>query len=109
MKLFTVAYSKPLTTATGEATVLYSEKQLKDIKNSFDYITVEKILSRQGIFVSDRTTNMHSAECKIKFTGHWLRCSTTPNVPTLFIQSSQAKKLVFIFFAATFTWSLLMF
>ena len=51
----------------------------------------------------------NSAECKIKFTGHWLRYSTTPNVPTLFTQSSQAKNLAFIFFAATFTWSLLMF
>ena len=29
--------------------------------------------------------------------GHWLRYSATPNVPTLFTQSSQAKKLGFIF------------
>ena len=40
---------------------------------------------------------------------HCLRYGTTPNVPTLFTQSSQAKNLAFIFIAATFTWSLLMF
>ena len=41
--------------------------------------------------------------------GNWLRYSTIPNVPTLSTQSSQAKELAFIFFAETFTWSLLMF
>ena len=35
----------------------------------------------------------NSPKCKLKFTGHWLRYSTTPNVPTLFTQSSQAKNL----------------
>ena len=48
-------------------------------------------MSIQGIFESDRTTNMQLGRCKIKFTGHWLRYSTTLNVPTLFTQSSQAK------------------
>ena len=41
--------------------------------------------------------------------GHWLQYSTTPNVPTLLTQKSQAKNLALIFFDATFTWSLLMF
>ena len=30
--------------------------------------------------------------------GYWLRYSTTPNVPTLFTQSSQAKYLALMFF-----------
>ena len=33
----------------------------------------------------------------MKFTGHWLRYSTTPNVPTLLTQNSQAKNLALIF------------
>ena len=44
----------------------------------------------------------------MNFTGHWLRYSTTPNVPTLPTQSSQAINLAPIIFAATFTWTLLM-
>ena len=51
----------------------------------------------------------HSVKCKMKFTGHWLRYSTTPNVPTLFTPSSHANNLAFIFFAASFTLSLHMF
>ena len=37
------------------------------------------------------------AKCKIKFTGHRLQYSTTPNLPTLFSQSSQSKNLALIF------------
>ena len=39
----------------------------------------------------------------MNFTGHWLRYSTTPNVPTLSTQSSQAINLALQIFAATFT------
>ena len=46
----------------------------------------------------------NAVKCKMKFTGHWFRYSTTPNVPTLSTQSSQAINLALIFFAATFTW-----
>ena len=46
---------------------------------------------------------------KQKFTGHWLRYNTTPNVLTLSTQSSQAKKLELSNFAETFTRSMLMF
>ena len=58
----------------------------------FYYITFEKISSKQSMFVLDRTTNL-----QVKFTGHWLRYSTctTPNVSTLFIESSQAIKIAF--------------
>ena len=45
----------------------------------------------------------------MKFMGHYLRYSTIPNAPTLLTQNSQAKNLALIFFAATFTWLLLMF
>ena len=68
------------------------------------------MISKQSIFVSDRTTNMQFSNMQKKnCTGHLLRYNTTPNVPTLFTQSLHAKILAFIFFAATFTWSLLMF
>ena len=48
-------------------------------------------------------TICNSVTVEIKFKGRWLRYSTTPNVPTLFTQSSHAKILAFIFFAETFT------
>ena len=51
----------------------------------------------------------NSPKCKLKFMGHWLRYSTTPNVPTRSTQSSQAKNLALSIFVATFTRSLLMF
>ena len=38
---------------------------------------------------------------QIEIQGHWLRYSTTPNVPTLSAQSSQAKNLALSIFAAT--------
>ena len=43
----------------------------------------------------------------MKFTGHWLRYSTTADVPTLSVQSSQAINLALISIAETFNWSLL--
>ena len=45
----------------------------------------------------------NSATCKMKFTGHWLRYSTTPNVTTIFTESSQAIQFAFIFLAANLT------
>ena len=43
--------------------IIYSEKQLKD------YITVEKIISIQGIFVSERATNMQFSRMQNKIYG----------------------------------------
>ena len=43
----------------------------------------------------------NSAKCKMKFTGQWLRYSTTPNVPALSTQSLQAINLAPIFFLET--------
>ena len=43
----------------------------------------------------------------MKFTGHWLRYSMPPNLPTLSSQSSQAINLALIIIAETFIWSLL--
>ena len=69
---------------------------MKDVKILLTIdITFEKIISKQSICISDRTTNMQFS--KTKLTRHWLRHSTAPNVPALFTQSSQAKNLVFIF------------
>ena len=43
------------------------------------------------------------AKCKIRFTGHWLRYSITPKIPTPSTQCSQAINLALIVFAAIFT------
>ena len=61
-------------------------------QNAFNYITFQKIISKQSIFVSDRNTNMQfrKNEKKKKIKGHWLPYSTTPNVTTLLTESSQA-------------------
>ena len=45
------------------------EKQLKDIKILFDYITFEKIISKQIIFVFDRTTDMQFRKMQNKIYG----------------------------------------
>ena len=44
-------------------------KAIEGYSNSFDYITVEKIISMQGIFVSDRTTNMQFSRMQNKIYG----------------------------------------
>ena len=75
---------------------------------SFDYITFEKYFLYKVFSYLIELPICNSAKRKIKFTGHWLRYITTPNVPTLFTQSSQAKYLASLYFAATFTWPLLM-
>ena len=46
---------------------------------------------------------MQFTKMQIEIHGHWLRYSTTPNVPTLSTQSSQAKNLALSIFAETFT------
>ena len=68
---------------------------VKDIKNYFDFIIFEKIISKQSNFVSDRTTNMQFSIMQNEIYG----CSTTPNVATFLTESSQA----------ILTWSLLIF
>ena len=85
-------------TRSQKANIL--RKTIEGYLNSFDYITVEKIISIQGIFVSDRTINMQFSMMQNTING---------SVPTLFTQSSQTKHLAFIFFAATLTLSLRMF
>ena len=65
----------------------------------FDFITFEKIITNQSIFVSDKTTNMQFR--KMQLTGHWLRYSTSPNVTTLFTEKSQAINFAFIFLLHT--------
>ena len=56
----------------------YHQRDVKLIKiieryqNSFGYITVEKIISKQSIFVSVRTTNMQFSKMKNKITAYWI-------------------------------------
>ena len=83
-------------------------KTIEGYQNSFDFITFEKIISKKGCFVSELPM-CNSAKCKMKFTGQWLRYSTTPNVTTLFNESAQAINFALIFFVASLTCSLLIF
>ena len=60
------------------------------------------MISKQSIFVSDRASNMQLGKMQNKIHRPLVRIQyicTTPNVPTLFTQSSQANNLGFIFFA----------
>ena len=41
-------------------------KTIEGYLNSFDYITFEKIISKQSIFVSDKTTNMQFSKIQKK-------------------------------------------
>ena len=90
--------------------MIFTQKKLLKYIKKFDYITVEKIYSVQGIFVSDGTTNMQFSRMQNKIYGslvsiqYHTKC-TNPLYPNVHKQ----KKIAFIPFAATFTWSLLMF
>ena len=83
---------------------VYSQKQLiEGYQNSFVFITFGNIIFKQSIFVNDRTiTVCNSPKYKLNFKGHWLGYSTTPNVPSLSTQSSQAKNVALTIFGATF-------
>ena len=48
--------------------IIFSEKQLKTL-NSFDFITFEKIISKQCIFVFNRPTNLQFIKMQIKIYG----------------------------------------
>ena len=88
---------------------IYTQKNNEGYLNSFDFITFEKIISKQSIFVFDRKPICNSAKCKMKFTGHWLQYTTTSNVTTLFTESSQAIKFALKVLAANLTRPLLIF
>ena len=79
---------------------------MEGYQNSFDFILFEKIIYKQSTFILIEIPKGNSAKYKMKFMGHWLRYSTTPNVTTLYTESSQAIKLSCIFVAANLTWSL---
>ena len=49
--------------------VVYSEKQLKDIKNSFDFITFGIIILNQILFVIDRIITMQFTNRHIEIHG----------------------------------------
>ena len=87
---------------------LYSEKkQLKDIKIISTILHLRRKYPNRELLYLIELPICKSTTCKVKFTGHWLRYSTKPNVSTPFTESSQAIKFAFIFFAANLTWSLL--
>ena len=82
----------------GAYVYIYSEKQLKDIKILLTIKQLRKYFPCKAFSYLIELPICNLAECKIQLTSHWLRFSTTPNVPTLFTQSSQAKKnSVYIF------------
>ena len=74
-------------TPAGSSINYTLRKTIEGYIDSFDFITFEKIISNQSIFVSDKTTNM-------QFTDHWLRYSTMPNETTLFTEKPQAINFV---------------
>ena len=76
--------------------IISLRKTIEGYLNYFDFITFEKIISNQSIFVSDRTQ-----QNAIFKSTHWLRYSTTPNETNLFTEKSQAIISAFIFLLQT--------
>ena len=72
-------------------------KTIEGYLSSFDNIIFDNTILNKAFSYLIELPICNLAKCKIKFTGHWLRYSTTPNVLTLFTQSSQAKNLAFLF------------
>ena len=89
--------------------IIYSEKQMKDIKIILTIWHLGILFSNKVSLYLIELSLCNSPNCKMKFTGHWVLYSTTPNVLTLSTQSSQARNLAPEIFAATLTGSLLMF
>ena len=80
--------------------ILYSEKQIKGIKIILTLFDLKEYFQIKFFY---RTTNLQFSKMQnanMIFMGHWLLYTTIPNVTTLFTRSSQAIKLVFIYFAA---------
>ena len=82
-------------------------KTIEGYQNYFEFITFEKIISKQSIFVFDRPDTLLFNKMQMKLAGCLLQYNATPNVTTLFIERPHTIKLAFTFFAATLTWSLL--
>ena len=60
-----------------------------DIKVLLTLLIFEKIISKQSIYLSDKTTNMQISKMQNEFTGHWLWYSTTPKVTIHLTEISQ--------------------
>ena len=72
---------------------IYSEKQLKDILVLFNYITFEKTISNESIFLSDRTTNMQCSRMQNKIYGSVVTLQYHVKCDNPCYQKSQAKNL----------------
>ena len=90
-----------------------SEKLLKDIKIILTILLLRKKNPNRVFLYLIEPPICNSAKCKVKFTTHWLRYSSTPNVSILFSYThsvhSQTIKFAFIVFAANLSCSLLVF
>ena len=84
-------------------------KTIEGHKNSFDYITFEKIISKQIIFVSDRTTNMQISKMQNKIYGPLVMIQYHTKCTNPFYPKFTSKTFSVYILAATLTWSLLMF
>ena len=73
--------------------VIYSEKQLKDIKKSVIFLTFAKIHTYLIVL-----SICSFSGCKMQFTLHWLQYTTAPNVLTFYIKTYTTLKLSFISF-----------
>ena len=110
MKLMQRLISKNTRCRLKLLTSIYTQKNNWRILKFIWLYTILEIYFSNKLFLSLVELSLcNSQKCKLKFTGHWLWYSTTPNVPTLTTQSSQAKILALSIFAATFTRSVLMF
>ena len=85
-------------------------KTIEGYYNSFDYITFEKIISKHIIFVSDRTTNMKFSKMQNKIYGSLVSMQYhTKCTNPLYSKFTSKQFSLYLFFAATFIKSLLMF
>ena len=64
-----IAKLSPISSQPVESWHCILRKTIEGYQNSFDYITVQKIIYIQGIFVSDRTINMQFSRMQNKIYG----------------------------------------
>ena len=76
---------------------------------SIYFITFEKIISKQSMFVSDRTTNMPNIKMKNEIYGSLVTIHYHAKCKNPLYRKFTGNKFCFYIFAANLTWSLLIF
>ena len=100
--LYCYVYITMALNATMKYTVyeIYPGKQLsmRDIKILSILLHLRKFPTKVYLYLI-ALSMCNSVECKIQFTVHWLRYSTTPNATILFTNKLQAINITYIFVA----------